>query len=56
MDTINNKVMFAVQKQKGSISFDIENMQVDAEGDTVKITLSPEIVDLYEARELQLTD
>ncbi|MBD5268887.1 MAG: hypothetical protein HDS45_04740 [Bacteroides sp.] len=51
LDTINNKVMFAVQKQKGSISFDIENMQVDAEGDTVKITLSPEIVDLYEATE-----
>ena len=51
LDTIDNKVMFAVQKQKGSISFDIENMQVDAEGDTVKITLSPEIVDLYEATE-----
>ena len=51
LDTINNKVMFAVQKQKGSISFDLENMQMDAEGDTVKITLSPEIVDLYEATE-----
>lgn len=51
LDTINNKVMFAVQKQKGSVSFDLENMQMDAEGDTVKITLSPEIVDLYEATE-----
>lgn len=51
LDTINNKVLFAVQKQKGSISFDLENMQMDSAGDTVKITLSPEIVDLYEATE-----
>lgn len=51
LDTINNKVMFAVQKQKGSVSFDLENMQMDADGDTVKITLSPEIVELYEATE-----
>lgn len=51
LDTINNKVMFAVQKQKGSVSFDLENMQMDANGDTVKIVLSPEIVDLYEATE-----
>lgn len=51
LDTINNKVMFAVQKQKGSVSFDLENMQMDTAGDTVKITLSPEIVDLYEATE-----
>ncbi len=51
LDTINNKVIFAVQKQKGSVSFDLENMQIDTEGDTVKITLSPEIIDLYEATE-----
>lgn len=51
LDTINNKVIFAVQKQKGSVSFDLENMQMDADGDTVKIVLSPEIVDLYEATE-----
>ena len=51
LDTINNKVMFAVQKQKGSVSFDLENMQMDSDGDTVKIVLSPEIVDIYEATE-----
>ena len=51
LDTINNKVMFAVQKQKGSVSFDLENMEMDSDGDTVKIVLSPEIVDLYEATE-----
>ncbi len=50
LDTIN-KVMFAVQKQKGSVLFDIENMQVDAGGDTVRVTLPPEIIDLYEATE-----
>lgn len=51
LDTINDKVMFAIQKQKGTISFDLEDMQIDADGDTVRITLSPEIVDLYEATE-----
>lgn len=49
LDTINNKVMFAIQKQKGSVSFDLEKMKVDADGDTVKITLPPEIVELYES-------
>lgn len=39
------------KKQKGSVSFDLENMIIDAEGDTVKIILSPEIIDLYEATE-----
>lgn len=50
-DTINNKVIFGIQKQKGSVSFDLENMVMDTDGDTVKITLSPEIVELYEATE-----
>ncbi|MDE6582453.1 MAG: hypothetical protein K2K47_08015, partial [Duncaniella sp.] len=51
LDTINDKVMFAVQKQRGSVSFDLENMHIDADGDTVKVTLSPEIIDIYEATE-----
>lgn len=51
LDTVNNKVMFAVQKQKGSVSFDLENMDMDIKGDTVKISLSPEIVEIYEATE-----
>lgn len=51
LDTINGKVMFAIQKQRGSVSFDLENMHIDASGDTVKIILSPEIVELYEATE-----
>ena len=44
LDTVNYKVMFAVQKQSGSITFDIENMQIDDSGDTVKIVLPQEIV------------
>ncbi|MDE6017929.1 MAG: hypothetical protein K2G85_03845 [Muribaculaceae bacterium] len=51
LDTVNNKVICAVQKQKGSVSFDLENMKMDTEGDTVKIVLSPEIIELYEATE-----
>ena len=51
LDTINNKVMFAIQKQKGSVSFDLENIQMEDNGDTITITLSPEIIELYEATE-----
>lgn len=51
LDTINNKVLFAVQKQKGSISFDLENMKMETDGDTIMLTLSPEIIELFEATE-----
>lgn len=49
LDTINHKVLFGVQKQRGSVSFDLEKLQVDAQGDTVFVTLSPEIIRLEEA-------
>lgn len=51
LDTVNYKVIFAVQKQSGSITFDVENLQVDDSGDTVKIVLPREIVEVYEANE-----
>ncbi len=51
LDTINDKVICAIQKQKGSVSFDLENMKIDTKGDTVKIVLSPEIVEIFEATE-----
>ena len=51
LDTVNYKVMFAVQKQSGSITFDIENLQIDDSGDTVKIVLPREIVEVYESNE-----
>ena len=49
LDTVNFKVMFAVQKQNGSISFDIEHLNIDDSGDTVRIELPREIVDVYES-------
>lgn len=49
LDTINGKVMFAIQKQRGSISFDLEKLIIDDSGDTVIITLPPEIIELREA-------
>lgn len=51
LDTVNSKVMFAVQKQSGSITFDMENMQIDDSGDTIKIILPREIVEVYESNE-----
>ena len=49
LDTVNFKVMFAVQKQSGSISFDVEHLDIDDSGDTVRIRLPREIVDVYES-------
>lgn len=51
LDTINQKVIFAIQKQTGSISFDLENMPVNTEGDTIRLTLPPEIIEIHEATE-----
>ncbi|MDE6649838.1 MAG: hypothetical protein K2K45_07905 [Muribaculaceae bacterium] len=51
LDTVNSKVMFAVQKQAGSISFDMEHLQIDDTGDTIRIILPPEIVEVHEASE-----
>ncbi len=51
LDTVNYKVIFAVQKQSGSITFDMENLKIDDSGDTIKIVLPHEIVEVYEANE-----
>lgn len=51
LDTVNFKVIFAVQKQSGSISFDIENLEIDDLGDTVRIQLPREIVEVNESTE-----
>lgn len=48
-DTINKKVIFAIQKQRGSISFDIEKIKINDTGDTVRMTLPPEIVEINES-------
>lgn len=49
LDTINSKVLFGLQKQRGSISFDIDKLRIDESGDTIKVTLPPEIVEIYES-------
>ena len=51
LDTINGKVIFAVQKQAGSISFDMDNLSIDDSGDTIRAILPREIIDLHEATE-----
>ena len=51
LDTVNFKVMFAIQKQSGSISFDVEHLIVDDSGDTVRIQLPREIVEVNESTE-----
>ena len=51
LDTVNFKVMFAVQKQSGSISFDLEHINIDDTGDTVRIQLPREIVEVHESTE-----
>ncbi len=48
-DTIANWVLFGKQKQRGSISFDLENLQINTDGDTVKIVLPPELIEIMEA-------
>ena len=49
VDTIDNKVICAIQKQRGSIAFDLENMQITTDGDTVKVIMPDEIVTITEA-------
>lgn len=51
LDTVNFKVIFAIQKQNGSISFDIENIQINDSGDTIRVILPREIVNVYESTE-----
>ena len=50
-DTVNFKMLFGIQKQQGSISFDIDRLEIDAEGDTVRIILPPEIIEIMESTE-----
>lgn len=49
LDTIHDKVLFAIQKQRGSISFDLSDLKADTAADTIRVVLPREIIDLYEA-------
>lgn len=49
VDTVSNWELFAIQKQRGSISFDMENIEIKNNSDTVFITLPKEIIEIQEA-------
>ena len=49
IDTVQNWECFAKQKQRGSISFDIENLEIDSKGDSVYIILPPEIIEIMDS-------
>ncbi len=48
-DTVDNKVIVAVQKLRGYISFDVDNLRVDDSSDTVRAVLPPEIIEIFES-------
>ncbi|MBD5290569.1 MAG: hypothetical protein HDS24_00625 [Bacteroides sp.] len=51
LDTIGNKVIFGIQKQRGRISFDIENLDIDPTADTIRVRLPKEHIEIYESTE-----
>lgn len=51
IDTIGDKMIVAVQKQQGSIHFDAEHLDIDDTGDTVRVTLPKERVEIMESTE-----
>lgn len=50
-DTINNKMIFAIQKQRGQITFNLENLTFDPMADTIRVTLPPPTITLNESTE-----
>ena len=48
---IGTRHLFARQTLTGSISFDLEKMRIEEQGDTIVVTLPPEIIEVYESTE-----
>ncbi|MCM1137480.1 MAG: DUF4230 domain-containing protein [Duncaniella sp.] len=48
-DSINGKWIFAKGRMNGYITFDVEKMEYHMEGDTLYVTLPPEVVEIYES-------
>lgn len=48
---IGKRHIFARQQLRGSISFDLEKLRIDTIGDTIRVVLPPEIIDVYESTE-----
>lgn len=49
VDTIHDRVLVGIQKQRGSILFDIDDLAVDPEADTIRISLPKERIEIHEA-------
>ena len=47
-ETINNKELIGIQKQHGVVSFDLEALKIETAGDSVKLNLPPEIIEINE--------
>lgn len=48
-DSVDGRHLFARMLVRGSISFDVEHLNVTTEGDSVVVVLPSEIVEIYEA-------
>ena len=48
-DTINSKEIFAIQKQRGQITFNLEKITIDPTADTIRIVLPPAQITLNES-------
>jgi len=48
-DSVDGRYLFARMLVRGSISFDVEHLNVTTDGDSVVVVLPPEIVEIYEA-------
>lgn len=51
MDTIGSRVLFGIQKQQGSISFPLDKLEMDTIGDTIRVTLPREHIEILESTE-----
>lgn len=49
--SIGPRHIFARTTVNGSITFDLENLQIDQQGDTILVTLPRETVEIYESTE-----
>lgn len=51
VDTVGTKVMCAIQKQQGSVTFDLDSLASDLSADTVRVVLPRETVEINESTE-----
>lgn len=49
VDTIHDRVLVGIQKQRGSVLFDLDDLSIDPEADTIRIRLPKERIEIYEA-------